>query len=113
MLQHKEFDIQEEGKKIYVKNLRYVKVTNYNTQNIYFIKYLWSLTWDEKEMPEFVDEQLREFIKNDPRNEIGKYFCEIYDNRFFHYRAGGNWKKESIDFHNDLSKKLMDVLTSN
>jgi hypothetical protein len=95
------------------KKLRYDKITNYNTQNIYFIKHLWSLTWDENEMPQFADEQLREFLNNDPRNENGKYFCEIYDNKFFHYRAGGNWKKEGINFHNDLSKKLMDVLTSN
>ena len=40
----------------------------------------------------------------------GKYFCEIYDNCFFHYRAGGNWMEHGFKLHNDLSLKLKDIL---
>lgn len=93
-----------------VNDLRYNKL-NYNTDKIYFIKHLWSLTWDETEMPSFINEKIKEFILNDPRNENGKFFCEIYDNKFLHYRAGGNWRKEGVIFHNILSKKLSNILT--
>ena len=38
--------------------------------------------------------KLIHFIKTDPRNQNDKFFCEIYDNKFLHYRAGGNWEKK-------------------
>lgn len=80
----------------------------FNTNNIYFIKHLWSCSWDKTELPEKLKEkrELIEFIQNDPRNNNGKYFCEIYDNVFLHYRAGGNWRKEGLNFQNELAVKL-------
>jgi hypothetical protein len=64
------------------------------------------------EMPNSVSPELISFIQNDPRNENGKYFCEIYDDIFLHYRAGGNWLKEGMTFHKELTNKLRIVLTS-
>jgi hypothetical protein len=44
------------------------------------------------------------------RNVNGKFFCEIYDEVFLHYRAGGNWRNEGIDLHRHLSEILYDIL---
>jgi len=84
------------------EDLRWKKEINYNTSKIYFIKHLWSLTWNENELPDNLknNEGLITFLKNDKRNKDGKFFCEIYDNVFFHYRGGGcNWMGEGVEFH--------------
>jgi len=83
-------------------DLRWKRDIDYNTSKIYFIKHLWSLTWNENELPDDFknNEGLITFLKNDKRNKEGKFFCEIYDNVFFHYRGGGcNWMGEGVEFH--------------
>jgi hypothetical protein len=40
----------------------------------------------------------------------GNFFCEIYDEVFLHYRAGGNWNEEGMAMHNALSTKLKQAL---
>jgi len=54
--------------------------------------------------------KLIEFLKNDKRNINNNFFCEIYDNKFFHYRAGGNWLGEGLNFHIENTKNLHDIL---
>ena len=78
----------------------------------YFIKHLWSGTWNHEETPDYIKERpnLLEFLSTDPRNTNGKFFCELYDNAFLHYRAGGNWRQEGLAFHNENTKKLKSVL---
>jgi hypothetical protein len=80
----------------------------FHTNNIYFIKHLWSCSWDITELPTNMIESspIIDFIKNDPRNSNNKFFCEIYDNVFLHYRAGGNWMNEGMDLHYNLSNNL-------
>lgn len=80
--------------------------------DLYYIRHLWSCTWDDSEMPESIKDNMKitQFLKNDPRNKNGKYFCEMYDNIFLHYRAGGNWNNEGMDFHQRLSAELKRVL---
>ena len=80
----------------------------FHTNNIYFIKHLWSCSWDITELPTNIIESspIIDFIKNDPRNSNNKFFCEIYDNVFLHYRAGGNWMNEGMDLHYNLSNNL-------
>ena len=46
----------------------------------------------------------------DIRNKNGKFFCEIYDNVFLHYRAGGNWLREGLHVHKMLTKQLKEAL---
>ena len=93
------------------KQLRY-EPGEFHRDSVYFIKHLWSGTWDESEYPS----QLRhiaglvEFMKRDPRNKNGKFFCEIYDNRFLHYRAGGNWMNQNMSLHNSLAQELKTIL---
>lgn len=83
----------------------------FNKDNIYFIKHLWSLTWDETEMPDKIkNTQLANFIINDPRNKNNKFFCEIYDDIFLHYRGGGDWYCKGLQFHFTLANQLKDIL---
>ncbi len=94
-----------------VYELRYGPYT-YVINDIYFMKHLWSCTWNLIDMPENLrkNEKLVHFLVNDVRNTKSHFFCEIYDNAFLHYRAGGNWRKEGLDLHNDLSKILRSCL---
>ena len=84
----------------------------FHTDNIYYMKHLWSCTWNESEIPDNLKNNLKliNFITNDPRNQNGKFFCEIYENKFLHYRAGSDWENRGIDFHINLSTKLKECL---
>ena len=81
-------------------------------KSIFSINHLSSCNWTIENIPENIknNTKLIKFLNKDPRNENGKYYAEIYDNIFFHYRAGGNWKMEGMDFHNKLSLKLQKCL---
>jgi hypothetical protein len=90
-------------------DLRWKRDVDYNTSKVYFIKHLWSLTWNENELPDNLkgNDNLITFLKNDKRNKDGKFFCEIYDDVFLHYRGGGcNWMGEGIEFHKSQLEKL-------
>lgn len=86
----------------------------FHTNDIYFIRHLWSCSWNIQELPINLQKhtKLIDFIKNDVRNTNDKFFCEIYDNVFLHYRAGGNWREEGMDIHKQLSLQLKDCLLS-
>ena len=94
-----------------IRNIRDSEHGLFNTDNIYFIKHLWSLNWSYNEFPEYIKNTgLETFIKEDPRNKDENYFCEIYDGKFLHYRAGGDWQRQGLVFHNELTNKLKNVL---
>lgn len=82
------------------------------SKKIYFMKHLSSFSWDINELPTNLknNNKLINFFYNDLRNVNGKFFCEIYDDVFLHYRAGGNWRKEGLDLHNKLSQFLKNSL---
>ena len=84
----------------------------FHTNNIYFIKHLWSCSWNINELPKKLEKNTKmiDFITNDPRNKNNKYFCEIYDNVFLHYRAGSNWIGEGMDLHQKLTELLKNAL---
>lgn len=81
-------------------------------KNIYFIKHYSSCSWGKEEIPESIkdNEKLVNFLVNDSRNINSKFFCEIYDNIFLHYRAGGNWRKEGLHLHKNLTNMLKEAL---
>ena len=93
-----------------IPNSHEIRYTNkkFHNDDIYYIKHLWSCSWDESEIPENLknNAKLIHFIKTDPRNKNGKFYCEIYDNKFLHYRAGGNWEKRNMKLHIALALKL-------
>lgn len=91
-----------------VKEIRYSENRKFDRDQIYFIKHLWSLTWNDSEIPDNIklNAALVHFFKTDPRNKNGNFYCEIYDDKFLHYRAGGNWNREGLEMHNYLTNKL-------
>lgn len=80
----------------------------FHTNGVYFIKHLWSCSWDINELPKHLQNHtnLINFLKHDVRNLDCKFFCEIYDDVFLHYRAGSNWLNEGIEMHKNLSHLL-------
>ena len=85
-----------------------------NIDSIYFIRQLNSCNWGMSELPNNIKDNtgLINLLKNDERNQNNKFFCEIYDNVFFHYRAGGNWRNEGMNFHKSFAEQLMNVLVN-
>jgi hypothetical protein len=85
---------------------------DFHTENIYFMKHLSSCSWDRKELPESLNNntKLIEFLENDLRNENNKFFSEIYDDVFLHYRAGGNWRGEGLHLHKKITQDLKEAL---
>lgn len=82
-----------------------------NTRGTYFIRHLWSCAWNEKDIPENLKDNSRlvEYLKNDVRNVDGKFFCEVYDNKFLHYRSACNWRHEGMNMHAYLTQRLLEV----
>lgn len=80
--------------------------------SIYYIRHLWSCSWNENELPAKyrVQPELIKFLKEDVRNVKGNFYCEIYDEVFLHYRAGSNWNEEGMDMHKELTNKLRKAL---
>lgn len=97
-----------------VPNINELRHSNkaFHQDGIYYIKHLCSCSWDESEMPDNLKENKKmiEFLYSDPRNQDNKFYCEIYDNKFLHYRAGGNWEQRGMDLHIYLSYKLRNAL---
>ena len=96
-----------------------IKYNEYNESSdpieinkIHFMKYLKSCSWNINNVPKIIsqNQKLVDFLISDPRNKNGNFFCELYDNKFFHYRAGGNWEKQNFNTHVDLSYKLKHAL---
>jgi len=104
-------ELEENEKLPLVEDIRYKNI-NYRLKNIYLIKHLWSLSWDKDELPDNLksNEKLLNFLNNDPRNKNNKYFCEIYDDVFLHYRCGGNWQYNGENLHKKLSLLLKETL---
>jgi hypothetical protein len=85
--------------------------TQYTNEHFYFIRHLWSCSWNESELPSTYHTTLLDFLKGDPRNVGNTFFCEIYDNKILHYRGGTNWMNQSKDLHDSLIQRLNDTLT--
>ena len=100
--------LKKQMENILIPNTDENRVTN----DIYFIKHLSSCSWDINELPKNLHDNLKliDFFKKDIRNVNNKFFCEIYDNVFLHYRAGGNWRQEGLKLHKLLSQKLKNTL---
>ena len=79
---------------------------------VYPIHHLYSCSWSDDLIPVSLKNNrlLVDFLRNDPRNQDGKFFCELYDGIFLHYRAGGNWRGEGLGLHNNLAEKLKNAL---
>lgn len=93
------------------KDIRYSN-NQYENDKFYFIKHLWSGSWNIEELPENLktNNSLIEFLKNDKRNKDEKYFSEIYDKCIFHYR-GSTWLNINDEIlHKENINKLKDLI---
>jgi hypothetical protein len=81
-------------------------------RGVKIIKCLKSLEWTIEDTPSSLlkNARLTEFLEKDPRNNNNHFYCEIYDNKFLHYRGGGNWEKRNFKDHVELSYKLKSAL---
>lgn len=63
-----------------------------------YVEHLSSGCWGNSNLENLsVNEPLKAFIQSDARNPSSdRFFSEIYDEVFFHYRAGGNWMKNNV-----------------
>jgi hypothetical protein len=69
---------------------------NRGAARIYEMPHKWSCKWGFDEFPAQMDARFLAFLMTDPRNPgDGTFFGELYDGRFLHFRAGGNWEKRS------------------
>jgi hypothetical protein len=82
------------------------------SNGIKFIKFLKSLEWNRENIPVNIQNKnkLIGFLETDPRNIDNNFYCEIYDNKFLHYRGGGNWEKRDFMDNVKLSYKLKAAL---
>jgi len=93
-------------------DINIINIDDDEYRGIKFIKCLKSLEWTKEDIPESLlkNAKLTEFLEQDPRNNNNHFYCEIYDNKFLHYRGGGNWEKRNFKDHVDLSYKLKSAL---
>jgi len=91
-------------------DIRWNKIDYQGINETYYIRHLWSCSWGDEEIPLSISQELKDFIKKDPRNLSGKYYCELYDDVFLHYRAGSNWNNEGMEIHKNLSLELKRIL---
>lgn len=78
-----------------------------------FMKHLASNDWGRSGALEsgLSDDQIH-WLENDYRNDSsGKYFSELYDGTFFHYRAGGNWQERDPEIDLKNRSALVELLT--
>jgi hypothetical protein len=102
-----------EGEKIpSVYEIEFNKFDNYHTSNIYFMKTNRGNTWKINEIHKYLNKNKKfiEFLKEDKRNYGELIFSEFYDDIFYHYHSGGNWRGEDIEYHNYLSNRLNEVI---
>lgn len=82
-------------------------IHKFHTNNIYFIKHLWSKTWSYDELPDNFKNNIDfiNLLNNDQRNNDNKYTIELYDNVFLHYRGGSGWNNDiDTNFITNLKK---------
>ena len=91
--------------------LNELSINQHKCDKVHFMKYLKSGEWNMNDMPTNLkaNERLARFLQNDIRNINGQFFCELYDDKFFHYRAGGNWEKRNFKLHLELSYQLKSI----
>jgi hypothetical protein len=84
-------------------------INKFHTKNIYFIKHLWSKTWSYDELPTNFKSNINfiNLLNNDSRNDNDKYYIELYDNVFLHYRGGSGWNNNlDLNFINNFKKSF-------
>jgi len=76
------------------------------------IKYQPSCTWNKANSTSIdIPQAVLDFCEEDIKNVNNKYWCEIYENRFLHLRAGSNWEGIAKSIHTSRTLKLNKLLS--
>jgi hypothetical protein len=86
-------------------------LTTLDKNKVLQIQHLWSCNWNEKDIPEKINKNIKIFLDNDVRNKDGKYFSELYHKKILHYRGGSNWMNDSLEMHNNMTNLLAYALS--
>lgn len=79
----------------------------------YAIQHRASGTWDAHDFPRDLPVEWLFYLQSDSRNSgDGKFFSELYDDRFLHFRAGGNWEQRSSGAYISNVQRLADTVYS-
>jgi len=76
-----------------------------------WLPHLASLNWGIEQVSSSFSSEILEFIIKDDRNRDGKFYTELYDGKFLHFRAGSNWKKEPAELVKKRNKDFLVALT--
>lgn len=92
-----------------IQEIRNEEIDKYNNNGIKFIKHLCSCSWDKTEYPSNLKDNILQFCIEDVRNMNNKFFCEIFNNNFLHFRCGTNWLN-NMEISIKMKNKLKDVI---
>jgi hypothetical protein len=71
------------------------------------IEHLSSLNWTIEDFQGTLPSNMMKFIQNDDRNIDDRIYSEIYDDAFLHFRAGSNWREESVSVVKSRNDKFL------
>jgi len=79
-------------------------------------KELNSHRWSSKDAPINLPDWITEHLNTDVRNKISEdgtvlYYSEIFDNAFFHLRAGCNWDNVGRDLHDARYSRFISLIS--
>lgn len=72
-----------------------------------WINHLSSLQWTIDDLPISLPEEIINFMQQDDRNVDNKFYCELYQETFLHFRAGSNWNRESAEKVRERNDKFL------
>jgi hypothetical protein len=77
-----------------------------------WLPHLSSLNWGREQINPAFSSDVLEFIIKDDRNIKGKFYTELYNGKFLHFRAGSNWKREPAELVKKRNDDFLHALTS-
>lgn len=75
-----------------------------------WLPHLSSLNWGLNDLNSEISAELLNFIINDDRNVNRKFYTELYDKKFLHFRAGSNWNKEPSEKVKRRNQDFLDAM---
>ena len=86
-------------------------LTTLDKNKVLQIQHLCSCNWNETDIPETINKNIKLFLDYDIRNQKGKYFSELYHKKILHYRGGSNWMNDSHKLHYSMTNLLAGALS--
>ena len=76
-----------------------------------WLSHLSSLKWGMDELDIQISRKVLDFIIHDDRNLDKKFYTELYDYKFLHFRAGSNWKKEPSEIVRKRNQNFLNAIS--